>query len=997
MSCPNCGKPTDEESRFCGFCGSPLTPPQATEAAEPAVSDATPADTAQETQPTEAIASAPATASASTTPTAPATTPAASTAAPTAPATPVAPQNQPTQQFQTMPAAPQSQPTQQFQTTAQTAPTTPTVQPASWTPQAATNPTVAALTKPESIKTMGAGLGIGLAAALVLALLGSIAFFFAGDNLESTLSNIPGMSNVSNMLTGSGGEYDSPNALQIVVTVLVMGISGSLNMTASASGFSDYSDDGTHLCLPVGLPGIALMLGAAFGVYMLARKHAVHFKWTGVIGSGIVGLLSGLVIVVLAAALPLSAGGSYGPFSASVSLSGASFRTFCMAFLLAGLGALAGYALAQYAPDSGNVFTAGWRWAHRVRGFVRTFVETVAVYGALFLVLGLIALIAVAASEGNVLAGVLLIPLLLPALPFILHSMASLGGISTAFSGSGSGTTFTLFKLTGHFQYAWVLWLCFALFVIATLYIALRASARNMYDPYYAKWENTWKAPVAMMAFWLVAGFVFTSFSVSYDSYKASMTIPLWYCLVAGIWMFAVEALALSFGPTVITSLPGLWRMFVGGTVQQTPQNVVDYVKACDPQFGMPKAVRTATAVPTVRMQQTMTQPASTQPAPTQPAPMQPVAPAQSAPAAPVAPATSAPQPTAVPASPAPAPVAPAAPAVERKPLSPKAKKTIMIGGIVAIAIIALGIIYGVLSSTVFSAKSMAESYVSALASGDYDKVSSIADPQIGKDQRKLLSNSVAKVDSATISNPHVDSVKTSNGTTTAAVSYTLDGTTINENLSLNKSGTRFLIFPNWQITTPLVKSVNVTVPDCVETLTVNKVAVTAKNAEKNGNVWRLRVYPGAYSIAAESTDYISGGSTTFRTGKQNESTVEVTVKATSKLESDLEGALNAKLDKCAESTEASPASCPFGYNVYDDDEYRNFAWSISKYPEIKDIDLENGSFTTKSGKAKLTYEWQIGDEWEPSDTSDTFHANGSFAIKDGKVTITFDDDGYYY
>ena len=96
-----------------------------------------------------------------------------------------------------------------------------------------------------------------------------------------------------------------------------------------------------------------------------------------------------------------------------------------------------------------------------------------------------------------------------------------------------------------------------------------------------------------------------------------------------------------------------------------------------------------------------------------------------------------------------------------------------MIGGIVAIAIIALGIIYGVLSSTVFSAKSVAESYVSALAGGDYDKASSIADPQIGKDQRKLLSNSVAKVDSATISNPHVDSVKTSNGTSTVAVSYT--------------------------------------------------------------------------------------------------------------------------------------------------------------------------------------------------------------------------------
>ena len=92
----------------------------------------------------------------------------------------------------------------------------------------------------------------------------------------------------------------------------------------------------------------------------------------------------------------------------------------------------------------------------------------------------------------------------------------------------------------------------------------------------------------------------------------------------------------------------------------------------------------------------------------------------------------------------------PAVPQGEGKPLDPKTKKTILIGCIVAGALIVLGIVYGVLNSTVFSAKSMAESYVSAIASGDYDKANDIADPQVGKNQRKLLSNSVAKTDNAT-------------------------------------------------------------------------------------------------------------------------------------------------------------------------------------------------------------------------------------------------------
>lgn len=37
-----------------------------------------------------------------------------------------------------------------------------------------------------------------------------------------------------------------------------------------------------------------------------------------------------------------------------------------------------------------------------------------------------------------------------------------------------------------------------------------------------------------------------------------------------------------------------MWRIIVGGTVQQTPQNVVDYYKSCDPSYGMKKTSATA-------------------------------------------------------------------------------------------------------------------------------------------------------------------------------------------------------------------------------------------------------------------------------------------------------------------------------------------------------------------------------------------------------------------
>lgn len=152
------------------------------------------------------------------------------------------------------------------------------------------------------------------------------------------------------------------------------------------------------------------------------------------------------------------------------------------------------------------------------------------------------------------------------------------------------------------------------LFLLATFYIALRETARNMYDPYYAGWQHTWKAPVAAMAFWLAAEFLFTYFAAGYASSSMSMTAPMWYFLVAGIWAFLIEVAAMTFGPTLVASLPGMWRIVVGGTVQQTPQNVVDYVKSCDPSYGMKKTSATAsgtTATATMPTASAAAQPAN--------------------------------------------------------------------------------------------------------------------------------------------------------------------------------------------------------------------------------------------------------------------------------------------------------------------------------------------------------------------------------------------------
>ena len=129
-------------------------------------------------------------------------------------------------------------------------------------------------------------------------------------------------------------------------------------------------------------------------------------------------------------------------------------------------------------------------------------------------------------------------------------------------------------------------------------------------------------------------------------------------------------------------------------------------------------------------------------------------------------------------------------------------------------ALIVLGIVYGVLNSTVFSAKSVAQSYLTAIADGKYGKANGIADPQVGKNQLKLLSDAVAKADNATIANPHIDSVKTVEGVAKVNVTYSLNGKNVNDSLTINKDGSKFLLFPNWKISSPLLKTITVSVPN---------------------------------------------------------------------------------------------------------------------------------------------------------------------------------------
>ncbi|MBM6695893.1 heme utilization protein [Bifidobacterium pullorum subsp. saeculare] len=966
------------------------------------------------------------------TPQAPLDEPAEAPALDDAPTTAIPAHEQPTMAIP-MPAEPMpSEPTQTEPTQTnyqQVPPVQPTQAPIINTQAITSNATVKELTAPAVLQTAGVSLGIGLGSAVVIALISAIVCLagssqaFSGMGQFSSVMSYSGMGDLGSMVSGL-------NFFQLLVMSLIMGVSGAFSLSASAAGISLDSLANVSLSMPVGLSGVALMVGAAFGAYWFARKSGIRFAWTGAISAAAVGLVTSILYLVLGAVFPLSLSVASGGYGASASLVGATFRTFLMTFLIAGLGALAGYALAQFAPDSSNVFIAAWRWMHRTRGFVRTIAESVMVYAVVFTVIGVIALIAMAIS-GKDPSALALVFFLFPFLPIATFVIGALGSLDVTITGQQS-TGISVFA-SGMGNARWVFVALVVVFIVATLYIALRAAARNMYDRAYADWKHSWKSPVAALVAWLVIDFAVASMNVTASvstqgSFSAAFGPAMWFFLVAAIWAFLVEVVALTFGPTLVTSMPGLWKVFVGGTVQQTPQNVVDYVAACSlkktnaaqqpiqqpsesgtaSEQASVDSVRTTPAATTQTWQPPTAVPMSAPTGPdtpnaanaTQPIPVTPAqqtTPTQQIPTAAAMPApTDQVPPTTSATAQMPPVIPPAAPAAPKgKPLTAKQKTGIIIGAVVVGVIAVLGIAYAVLNATVFSPQSVADRYVAALSSGDYEEANNIADPQLDQDQRLLLTNKAAQTENATITNARVTGITDSaDGSKLVDVTYTIGGEPVNDTFTMAPSGSQFLIFRDWTVTTPLLKEITVSTDAATPGLTINGVEVGEENAVSGsfGSDLVFKVYPGTYRIAVTETEFITESGDGPTTVSTNGSTYAYTsVEATDALVQAIQDELDAQLQACAASTEGEPEGCPFYFWGADLDSYRNFAWTLTDIPTVDYVSLYDNSFTTDSyGEATVTFERQkYDDSWEPDDYDCSFYVYGSFEIDGDKVTIT--------
>lgn len=566
MFCPQCGAPVAQGSRFCSNCGSQIAAVQNAQpaAAQPEMSQSTP-------QPQYAAQ------------------PVAQPAAAQQPFVqqPVAQpaQPQPTQPFAQQPVA---QPVAQLAAAQQPfaqqpAAAQPTQQPV--TSQAASNPQVAELksdlSRPEVWQVAFKGVGIGLAAALVMNLI---------VLLLCMVFRPSAMSGFASSVLGDAG--DNINPFKAFVGLLLIALGGSAKLSLEYDGalsdsdlvssmMSTIADQLSMSICVLGFAGIALVVGSAFGVYMLSRKSAIRFRWAGVVSSVVAGLAVGVVSLILAAVSVVKSSSGFG---VSASMTFVTARTFFLPFILAALGDLAGSALAS-ATSAGrdNVFLAYSWWKSHTRGWLRTLVEFFEIVFAFCAAVVFIAMLVMfiagkmghsySASSQYLLASVCSVGF--GTAVIALLSILTFGGVEMASSSSSSSTMSLNFAnlikknsaFSGIRSYAWVWWVLLVLFVLVLLYLVMREALRNQYDPAKAGWDQSWQAPVASFGVMLVLWVLFQGIEVTVSDERSAFRVEPSILLLVPVCVFIVEALSRLIGQQLVTALPALYKFVLPGTV----------------------------------------------------------------------------------------------------------------------------------------------------------------------------------------------------------------------------------------------------------------------------------------------------------------------------------------------------------------------------------------------------------------------------------------------
>ncbi|MGO1290446.1 MAG: hypothetical protein ACTMH0_04045 [Brevibacterium linens] len=357
----------------------------------------------------------------------------------------------------------------------------------------------------------------------------------------------------------------------------------------------------------------------------------------------------------------------------------------------------------------------------------------------------------------------------------------------------------------------------------------------------------------------------------------------------------------------------------------------------------------------------------------------------------------------------------------ENRPDKKKGKMPLFITlGAVALVIILVLVgffVIGSVNKDKYGPDKVAEDYVEALNKGDFaaaEKIAPSARPEgtnLDLLQKEFTDSSSAKIEKA-----KVESSKTDGDKGTVVVSYELDGSPYNVELSATKDGKQDLFFDKWTMKGPDLNVISLDIP-AADGLSVNGEDYKAKSGTTS-----FAVYPGSYDFTIPKSKWISEASDTANVnfpkafapggqpnkGQVSPTTLNLNLAPTGAFEKEVQKQVEKELEKCFDNKSIEPkcdfikydpTEIPVGGSdkKLDDLAKKNTAeWDMKEMPEVKASfgtgDTSTGSFyTDKPGKFNFSVDGKrSGSSYFSNGNS--LSVSGSVKIDGDKLSVEFFD-----
>lgn len=326
-----------------------------------------------------------------------------------------------------------------------------------------------------------------------------------------------------------------------------------------------------------------------------------------------------------------------------------------------------------------------------------------------------------------------------------------------------------------------------------------------------------------------------------------------------------------------------------------------------------------------------------------------------------------------------------------------------LVSAAVVVALVIVGIVVvNVINKNQYGPDKVAEKYLDALSSGDFEKASSIVEPTVPEGTNdslldpKYAAKSTEKITDASVKDTQINGDKA-----TITTSYTVGDQPYDMTLTATKDGKQGLFFDKWTLAGPTLQTIAMDLP-AIDGVTVNGEAFTPASGRTV-----YAVLPGSYDVATPEATYYTSAKDQVSVGFSTEETptaqeMNLAVEATDQYQTDVQKAVETKIDECAKSKDVMNEGCPFNADARDpvadktvkeDAKKDSVKYTVDRQPKVDatlDTDLAAGSFLTDSA-GKVSFEADSKTAGKGAWTgSQTIYPSGTVKIDGDKLSIEF-------